>query len=96
MACQPNDYICRAQSGEFGTSIGIPSLVNGQVVWSGGGTSTTSGGATATRWWYVAAGIVLIGALIQYAPKLGGWMLLLIVLGLALSPDARGIITGGK
>lgn len=41
---------------------------------------------------YGIVGVVLIAVLLQYQPKFGGWLLLLIVLGLLLSPKARAII----
>lgn len=56
--------------------------------------SSTSLSTPASTWWKVIFGVIILAVLIDLEPKLGGWLLLLIVLGLALSPQARGIITG--
>lgn len=79
MACLPNDYACRVKEAAAGLGIG-----------------QTSGdaNATASEMWKIAVGVAVLAILIDVAPRLGGWLLLLIVIGLALSPRARSIITG--
>lgn len=81
MACQPFDYICRAQAGEFGTT--ATSL-------TGGGTGAN---AMASPWVVVIVGVVILAIVLDEAPKIGGWLLLLLVLGLLLlSNNAKQIL----
>lgn len=45
--------------------------------------------------WYGAGGVVLLAMLLEYEPKWGGWLLLLVVLGLLLlNRNARAIVEG--
>lgn len=44
--------------------------------------------------WKVIAGIILLAVIVDQFPRLGGWLLLILVIGLALSKRARNIITG--
>lgn len=43
---------------------------------------------------YLVGGVALLAILIDVEPRFGGWLLLLIVLGLLLNPRARSIIMG--
>jgi hypothetical protein len=58
------------------------------------GTGTNTADAPASNWWKIAIGVAVLAVLYDVQPKLGGWLLLLIVLGLALSSRGRAIITG--
>jgi hypothetical protein len=58
------------------------------------GPTGTSENQPASPWWWIVIGVAMLAIIIDVQPKLGGWLLLLIVIGLALSPRARGIITG--
>lgn len=44
---------------------------------------------------YGVAGVVLLVAVLDTEPRWGGWLLLLTVLGLLLSPKARAILSTG-
>jgi hypothetical protein len=58
------------------------------------GPTGTNENQLASPWWWIVIGVAMLAIIIDVQPKLGGWLLLLIVIGLALSPRARGIITG--
>lgn len=44
---------------------------------------------------YGVAGVLILAVLLETEPQWGGWLLLLVVLGLLLSPKARAILTTG-
>lgn len=48
------------------------------------GTRIVSENQPATVWWKIVLGVIIIAVLIDVQPKLGGWLLLLLTLGLAL------------
>lgn len=48
----------------------------------------------ASQWAYLFGGVVLIAVLMDVEPKWGGWLLLLIVVALLLSPKAKAIYSG--
>lgn len=83
--CHPTDYACRiANSGVTSGVSGIIQSVTGM------GPSD----AVASEWWKIVAGVVIMAVLVDYSPRIGGWILLLVVIGLALSPQARSVIIG--
>lgn len=45
-----------------------------------------------TNWVYGIGGVIIIAVLLTYEPKWGGWLLILTLLGLLLSPKARALI----
>jgi hypothetical protein len=65
-------------------------LAEGRLGGSGAGTASQ----LASEWWKIVVGVIVIAVLIDVEPRLGGWLLLLIVLGLSLSSRGRAIITG--
>lgn len=76
--CHPTDYVCR-----------IAQTAGGVLQ---GATGLRPSDQAASEWWKIIIGVIVLAILVDYSPRLGGWMLLLIVAGLALSPRARSII----
>src|SRR5262245_43550128 len=98
-SCHPQDYSCRISSGELqkppappaSNPVGTGTNTGFQFAPAGG---TTSANSAASQWWKIIVGVFLLAIIIDLQPKVGGWLLLLIMIGLAFFKQGMAIIKG--